>query len=101
MSTSSINSQSHSAQMRPLSLGDWIITLLIFSIPLIGQAAALFWGLSSTTNIHRKNASLAYLIVLVCLIIASVLIVLISEQLAWLIFGYVPSLSELLSIYCF
>lgn len=53
-----------------LSLGDWIITLIVLCIPIVGFIMLLVWGFSSSTNPNKQNfcrASLIfYLIAIVC-----------------------------------
>jgi len=46
----------------PLSVGDWFITILITSIPLVGLIMLLVWGFSSGTNINKANWAKATLI---------------------------------------
>jgi hypothetical protein len=46
----------------PLSLGDWFITILITSIPLVGFIMLFVWGFSSGTNINKANWAKAMLI---------------------------------------
>lgn len=49
---------------RPLTVGDWIITFIILMIPFVNLIMLLYWGLSSGSNINRKNFCLAYLILI-------------------------------------
>jgi len=51
-----------SAQDKPLTVGDWIITLIILAIPLVGLIFLLYWALSSTSNVNRKNFCIAYIV---------------------------------------
>ncbi len=53
---------------RPLSIGDWVITLIVLSIPFVNLIFLLYWGLSSSSNVNRKNFCLAYLILIVIFI---------------------------------
>ena len=48
-----------------LSTGDWLITLIVLSIPLINIPVLLYWAVSSSENPNRKNfckASLALMV---------------------------------------
>lgn len=47
---------------KPLSIGDWILTLIALSIPFVGLIFLLYWALSSTSNLNRKNYCIAILI---------------------------------------
>ncbi len=62
MTTPLVGTQAVSAQDKPLSIGDWIITLIILSIPVVGFIFLLYWALSSTSNANRKNFCIAYLV---------------------------------------
>lgn len=45
-----------------LSLKDWVITLLISAIPVVGFVMLLVWAFSDSTNPNKKNWSRAALI---------------------------------------
>jgi len=53
-----------------ISLGEWIITLIVLCIPIVGFIMLLVWGFASSTNPNKQNfcrASLIfYLIAIVC-----------------------------------
>ncbi len=49
-------------QNKPLTVGDWIITLLVLYIPLVNLVMLFYWALSSTSNTNRKNYCIATLI---------------------------------------
>lgn len=42
-------------QNRILSVKDWVINMIIVSLPLIGFIMLLVWAFSDDTNIHKKN----------------------------------------------
>ena len=46
----------------PLSIGEWFITILITSIPIVGFIMLFVWGFSSGTNINKANWAKATLI---------------------------------------
>jgi|GEM_PF-1097702 len=48
---------------KPLTVGDWILTIILLSIPLVGFVFLLYWALSSSSNINRKNYCIAVLII--------------------------------------
>lgn len=68
MTTPPMGTQALNDQNRPLTVGDWLITLIILSIPLVGFIFLLYWALSSSSNINRKNFCIAYLVVAVIII---------------------------------
>ena len=62
MTTPPMGAPAMSAQDKPLTVGDWIITLIILAIPLVGLIFLLYWALSSTSNVNRKNFCIAYIV---------------------------------------
>ena len=65
--TSPAEMQQNNFLQKPLTVGDWILTLIVLSIPLIGLVFLLYWALSSTSNVNRKNYCIAVLILAVIL----------------------------------
>jgi hypothetical protein len=45
-----------------MSLGDWIITLIVLAIPIVGLVMMFVWAFSSGTNPNKANLCKAYLI---------------------------------------
>ena len=45
-----------------ISLGDWIITLIVLAIPLVNIIMLFVWGFSSGTNPNKQNFCRAALI---------------------------------------
>jgi len=50
------------------SLGDWIITLLLMSIPLVNFVVLIYWAVSSSTDPIKSNFAKAALIWIVAII---------------------------------
>lgn len=53
---------------RPLTLGEWMITILILAIPLVNIVMYLYWALSEGGNLNRKRfcqASLLWFLILI------------------------------------
>lgn len=44
---------------RPLTLGEWMLTLLVLAIPLVNLFAYLYWALADGVNLNRKRFSQA------------------------------------------
>jgi hypothetical protein len=40
---------------RPMTVGEWMLTLLVLTIPIVNLVMYLVWGLSGTGNINRRN----------------------------------------------
>ncbi|TVR49760.1 MAG: hypothetical protein EA425_11540 [Puniceicoccaceae bacterium] len=52
---------------RPMTVGDWMITLLVLAIPLVNLIMYLVWAFGSTGNQNRKTfcqASLIWFLIL-------------------------------------
>jgi uncharacterized membrane protein YqjE len=47
-----------------MSMKDWIITLIITAVPLVGFVMLFVWGFSDTANLNKKNFARASLILL-------------------------------------
>ena len=57
----------------PLSVQDWMVTILVLGIPIVNVVAYLYWASSKTGNVNRQNFCIAsiywFLIVLVLYIL--------------------------------
>jgi|TARA_B110000908_G_scaffold132402_1_gene155872 hypothetical protein len=47
---------------KTMSVGDWIITMIVTAIPLVGFIMLFVWAFSSGTNLSKKNWAKAALI---------------------------------------
>jgi hypothetical protein len=59
---------------KQMSVGDWVITMLIASIPLIGIIMLFVWAFGSDTNLSKKNWAKAILIFFGIIIVIYILI---------------------------
>ncbi|KNZ40452.1 hypothetical protein AKG39_17705 [Acetobacterium bakii] len=62
-----------------MTLGDWMITLLLLFIPIVNIVMLIIWSVDSSTNENKKHFAWAYLIymaigVVVSIIFSSILI---------------------------
>ena len=71
-----MNAQLSARESSPLSMGDWIITLIVLAIPIVGIVMLFVWGFSDSTNPSKQNYCRA------ALVIAAVFLVL------WLVFAF-------------
>lgn len=46
----------------PMSVGAWVFTIFVLSIPVVNIIACVLWAASSTGNPNRKNFCIAILI---------------------------------------
>ena len=51
-------------QYKPMSIGDWIITGLIFAIPIVGFVMLFVWAFGSNTQPSKANWAKATLIMI-------------------------------------
>ncbi len=43
------------ADTRPMTVGGWMLTLLVLAIPLVNLIMYLVWALSGSVNLNRRN----------------------------------------------
>lgn len=59
----------------PLSMGEWLLTLLAAMIPCAGLVLYLIWAFSKSGNLNRRNFCRAYLIIQAIAIVLSLIFV--------------------------
>lgn len=57
-----MNAQLSARESSPVSLGDWIITLIVLAIPIVGIVMLFVWGFSAGTHPSKQNYCRAMLI---------------------------------------
>jgi len=62
-------------QHKPVSTGDWILTLIISMIPLVNIVMLLVWAFGSNTNPSKANWAKAYLAFIAFFIVLYVLLI--------------------------
>ncbi|RLE18875.1 MAG: hypothetical protein DRJ08_06610 [Acidobacteria bacterium] len=62
-------------QTKPMTVGDWFVTILILAIPLVNIVMYLVWAFSSTGNLNRKNFCIASLIWMLIGIAIAILVI--------------------------
>ncbi|MDR1801655.1 MAG: hypothetical protein LBQ95_07455 [Lachnospiraceae bacterium] len=75
----------------PMTLGDWVLTILALLIPCAGIILYLVWAFGSTGNVNRRNYCRAYLIILLAEVIISIII---SVTMSGLILSLINSASS-------
>ena len=58
---------------KPLSVGEWIVTLIITAIPLVGFVMLFVWAFGSNTNPNKANWAKAALVLFAIGIVLSIL----------------------------
>lgn len=59
----------------PMSMGDWVITLILMAIPCLNIVFCCVWAFSKTGNVNRRNFCRAELIFIGISIILSIILV--------------------------
>lgn len=62
----------------PMTVGSYIITLIVLAIPLVGFIMSLVWSFSSNVNINKKNLCRAILIIYLVSALLSIVIALVT-----------------------
>jgi fatty acid desaturase len=62
--TTQPNPVNESPKYNPMSVGDWLITGLIFYIPIVGFVMLFVWGFGSNTQPSKANWAKATLIMI-------------------------------------
>ncbi len=57
-----MSAQHAEREAAPVSLGDWVVTLLILAIPLVNIIMLFVWGFADGTHPSKPNFCRAYLI---------------------------------------
>jgi len=68
-----MNQSSAIVHDEPTSVGEWIITLIITGLPLIGLIMLFVWAFGSTTSTSKANWAKAALIIYAVLIVLGIL----------------------------
>lgn len=58
-SSNMVSHQTHEA----MSVGQWIVTMIILAIPILNIIMLLIWAFGASTNVNKKNYSRAVLII--------------------------------------
>ena len=58
------NPVNDSPQYTPISMGEWVITIIIIAIPIVGFIMLFVWGFGSNTQPSKANWAKAALIMM-------------------------------------
>ena len=67
------NPVNDSPQYTPISIGEWVITIIIIAIPIVGFIMLFVWGFGSNTQPSKANWAKATLIMIGISIVLSFL----------------------------
>ncbi len=60
---------------KPMTVGDWFVTLLVLAVPVVNVIMYLVWACGSSGNLNRKNFCVASIL---CFVIVLAFVVVIS-----------------------
>lgn len=60
---------------RPVGIGDWMITLILLSIPILNIVLCFWWAFSSSTPVSKANFAKAMLMFMVIVIVLYVVLI--------------------------
>ncbi len=64
-----MNTQVTGADVRPISVPGWLVTIIIALVPFLNVAVLLYWSFSRRTDPNRRNFSRAGLIVIAAVVV--------------------------------
>lgn len=67
--------QDYQEQNQHLSVGDWVITLILTAIPLVGIIMLFIWAFSSETHPSKSNWAKAALIIAAIAILLYIIVI--------------------------
>ena len=70
--------------LRPMSVGNWFLTLLILGIPLVNVVMYLVWAFLPAGNVNRRNYCRAVLLWILVGVVLAILFLLVAGGLAML-----------------
>ncbi len=70
-----MNAQIAERESMPVSLGDWIITLIVLCIPIVNIVMLFVWGFSAGTQPSKRNYCRAALIMMVVMFVLYFLLI--------------------------
>jgi len=75
---------SGNSDTRPMTVNDWMLTLLVLAIPLVNIVMYLVWAFSSTGNVNRQNfckASVYWFMIILGIYLVFMLLALVTSAL--------------------
>lgn len=59
----------------PMSMGDWLLTMLVSLIPCVGFVLYIVWAFSKTTNVNRRNFCRAQLVIMAVVLVVYIIFI--------------------------
>jgi Na+/H+-dicarboxylate symporter len=77
----------NNCEHRLMTVGDWMITLLVLSLPLVNIVMLLVWAFSSGGNANRRNYCRATLLWFVIVATLSIIAFVVLAAMGWAVQG--------------
>ena len=87
-SYSAHNQNNANWDMEPLTMGEWLLTILIGMVPCLGIVVFCVWAFGSSGNLNRRNYCRAFLIMQVIGIVLGILFAIFTAFFSLLSFGF-------------
>ncbi len=72
----------NNTEYKPLTIGNWILTLIILAVPLVNIIMLIVWAASGATHPSKKSFAQAYLILFGAIFVIAILAALILPLIA-------------------
>ena len=82
---------------KPVSVGNWMLTIIIFSIPVVGFIMMIVWALGGTSSVSKRNYFRASLLLLFIGLVAVILLILAFGGLAMLTMIFTALYNDVIS----
>lgn len=70
----------------PLSMGEWLLTILIGMVPCVGLVIYCVWAFGSSGNLNRKNYCRAYLIIQAISIVLGAILAMFTAMFSFMLY---------------
>ena len=70
----------NNTEYRPMTIGNWIVTLILLAIPLVNIIMMIVWAVSETTYPSRKTYAQASLILMAIGVVIAIVFVILAAM---------------------
>jgi len=67
---------------KPVSIGDWVLTLIVLGLPILNVILYIYWALSDSTPLSKKNYCRACILIFAIVVAASVMFAILAAVFA-------------------
>lgn len=69
---------------KPMSVGNWMLTIFILAIPIVNIIMYFYWALSNSGNVNRKNFCIASLLWALIVIVAVLFFIMVGAMIGFI-----------------